>query len=309
MNREIILDKNMQELTPQGDINFPFNLMHITLSHYPFYNFPCHWHPELEITYILEGEMTYIVNQTSLHLKKTDCILVNTNALHAGEQYQSSDCRYICFVFDPVLIYGFEHSVCRTDFVAPILDNTNFDYILIDERDPEHLSCCDLIGRLDMLATQEEDGYPLLITSVLFHLWYLIYQVYNRKLVLYPDIVITPAQERQIQRLKDALAFIYENYASNITLSEIADSCHTSKSEFCRLFKQALHQSPFDFLLRYRIEQSLALLQDNDLSITEIAIQVGFSGPSYYAEVFKRYMLCSPTAYRKKHLQKTNSEN
>ncbi|MCI8428640.1 MAG: helix-turn-helix domain-containing protein [Lachnospiraceae bacterium] len=65
----------------------------------------------------------------------------------------------------------------------------------------------------------------------------------------------------------------------------------------------------FDFLLRCRIEQSLTLLQNNDLSITDIAIQVGFSGPSYYAEVFKRYMLCSPTAYRKKHLQKTNSEN
>ena len=76
MNREIILGKNLQELTPQGDIEFPFNLMHITLSHYPFYNFPCHWHPELEMTYVLEGEMTYMVNQASLHLKEKDCILV-----------------------------------------------------------------------------------------------------------------------------------------------------------------------------------------------------------------------------------------
>ena len=159
----------------------------------------------------------------------------------------------------------------------------------------------DLVSRLSALDAEKNDGYPLLVKSGLCHLWYLIYQVYNRKLILYPDIVMTPAQARQIQRLKDALAFIYENYTGNITLNEIAASCHTSKSEFCRLFKQALHQSPFDFLLRYRIEQSLALLQNNDLSITEIAIRVGFSGPSYYAEVFKRYMLCSPTAYRKKH--------
>lgn len=202
-------------------------------------NFPCHWHSELEMTYVLEGEMTYMVNQTSLHLKKKDCLLVNTNSMHAGEQYQDSDCQYICFVFDPILIY----------------------------------------------------------------------QVYNRKRVLYPDIVMIPAQARQIQRLKDSLAFIYENYANNLTLDEIANSCHTSKSEFCRLFKQVLHQSPFDFLLRYRIEQRLTLLQKSDYSITEIATQVGFSGPSYYAEVFKRYMLCSPTAYRKKHLQKTSSGN
>ena len=254
------------------------------------------------MTYVLEGEMTYMVNQASLHLKEKDCILVNTNAMHAGEQYQDSDCKYICFVFDPILIYGFDHSLLKTDFISPILDNINFDYILIDDRDPEHQACCDLISRLDSLDVEQKDGYPLLIGSALSALWYLVYQVYNRKLILYPDIIMTPAQERQIQRLKDALAFIYGNYSSNITLSEIANSCHTSKSEFCRLFKQALHQSPFDFLLRYRIEQSLTLLQDDEFSITEIATRVGFSGPSYYAEVFKRYMLCSPTAYRKKHL-------
>ena len=79
----------------------------------------------------------------------------------------------------------------------------------------------------------------------------------------------------------------------------MASACHTSKSEFCRLFKAAMHQTPFDFLLHYRIQKSLPLLCSTDQSATEIAGCVGFSGSSYYSEVFRKYMSCSPSQYRK----------
>ena len=87
--------------------------------------------------------------------------------------------------------------------------------------------------------------------------------------------------------------------SSRITLDEMAAACHTSKSEFCRLFKASMHQTPFDFLLHYRIQKSLPLLCSSDLSVTEIAGSVGFSGSSYYSEVFRKFMQCSPTEYRK----------
>lgn len=77
---------------------------------------------------------------------------------------------------------------------------------------------------------------------------------------------------------------------------------NANKSEFCRLFKATLHQTPFDFLLHYRIQQSLPLLCRPELSLTEIASAVGFSGASYYSEVFRKYTSCSPTEYRKRML-------
>ena len=79
----------------------------------------------------------------------------------------------------------------------------------------------------------------------------------------------------------------------------MASACHSSKSVFCRLFKAAMHQTPFDFLLHYRIQKSLPLLCRTDQSVTEIAGCVGFSGSSYYSEVFRKFMQCSPTEYRK----------
>ena len=109
----------------------------------------------------------------------------------------------------------------------------------------------------------------------------------------------------RIQRLKNALTFIYEHYNEPITLDQMVAACYANKSEFCRLFKATLHQTPFDFLLHYRIQQSLPLLCRPELTITEIATTVGFSGASYYSEVFRKYTSCSPTEYRKRILSGT----
>lgn len=303
MNREIIMDKNMQELTPQGDFSFPYMLLHIVLSDYPFYNFPGHWHPNIEITYILDGEMTYIVNQNALHIEKGDCLLTNGNVLHAGEQYGDSDCRYVCFMFNPAMIYGFDHSIVKREYVAPLLENTNFAYTLFQNHTPAHIMMCGLLDRLIHLDKGTESCYELHVQSTLAEIWALVYQAYEQFLSHY-GTTLNPVKAKQLERLKNSLTFIYEHYQDTITLDEIAASCHTSKSEFCRLFKQVMHQTPFDFLIRYRIEQSLPLLCNEDLTITEVSDSVGFSGPSYYAEVFRKYMQCSPSRYRKEHLDK-----
>ena len=65
------------------------------------------------------------------------------------------------------------------------------------------------------------------------------------------------------------------------------------------MFMAAILQSPFDVLLHYRIQKSLLLLCSTDQSVTEIAGCVGFSGSSYYSEVFRKFMQCSPTEYRR----------
>ena len=58
-------------------------------------------------------------------------------------------------------------------------------------------------------------------------------------------------------RLKAILSFIHENFEKKISLDDIANSVHLCKSECCRFFKKHMQESLFDYLLRYRIEQSI----------------------------------------------------
>ena len=100
--------------------------------------------------------------------------------------------------------------------------------------------------------------------------------------------------------MKMALSFIEENYEKKIALAQIAHACETCQSECCRIFQEILKTSPMEYVNTVRIQNSLNALKNKKKSITEIAYQSGFSSASYYAEVFRKKMGCTPGQYRKK---------
>ena len=75
---------------------------------------------------------------------------------------------------------------------------------------------------------------------------------------------------------------------------------HICKSECCRIFKNYMKESLFDYILKYRIDQSLPDVLDGKDSLTEIALRVGFADSNYFSKVFHRIKGCSPREYRKR---------
>ena len=80
------------------------------------------------------------------------------------------------------------------------------------------------------------------------------------------------------ERIQMMLAFIHRNYAEKITLEQIASSAMISKRECLRCFQTAIGKPPVAYLLEYRIQKAEQLLRATGLSVTEIAMQTGFSG-------------------------------
>ena len=236
MNREIVIDKNMFERNAHGSFGFPINLLHIVMSDYPFGRFNGHWHPEIEITYIADGEMQYHVNEVAYTLKKGDCIFVNRNVLHAGAVDPGTDCIFIVFDFNPILVTGYENSVIDEKYVSPVLNAESFSSCIFTGGGAAHASIQQLVAQMEQHYTGREECYELTIKSILNAIWVLIYRQFT---ALAADAG-TRGESKLIQRAKKALTFIYEHYSEPITLDEMASACHTSKSEFCRLFKAAM---------------------------------------------------------------------
>ena len=95
------------------------------------------------------------------------------------------------------------------------------------------------------------------------------------------------------------VGFIQKNYTRKISLKEIALSGAVGQSKCCKLFAKYFGQTPNTYLNQYRLNKSLEYLQNSDLPITEIALSVGFSGASYYTELFRKCFGKSPTEFRK----------
>lgn len=289
---QILTDSEKKELKAHGSFSFPVLISEEILSSYEGKYFNCHWHPEIELTYVESGEMLYQINDREYHIHAGQALFGNANTLHAGKSSKDNDCHYLSITFDPKLIYGFEHSLIQERYVTPLLCHPQLSSIFFDLSKPWHK---EIISHIKKMGRQKQQTCTeLSIQIALLSFWQLLLQ--NMPEVLKPHSL---REDKDNLRIKTIMTFIEDNYDKKLELKQIAAQIHLCESECCRLFKRYMHQSLFDYLLSYRIKKSLPLLSGTSLSITEIASLCGFSDSNYYAKVFHRYQKCSPSAYRK----------
>jgi len=98
--------------------------------------------------------------------------------------------------------------------------------------------------------------------------------------------------------VKRAVAYLHQNYSRPLARWEIAEAIGVSEDYLTRVFNRELGISPWDYLNRYRILRSQALLRTSDQSIGAIARAVGFKDQAYFSRVFSKQNGVSPQEYR-----------
>jgi AraC-like DNA-binding protein len=98
--------------------------------------------------------------------------------------------------------------------------------------------------------------------------------------------------------VKQAIAYLHQNYMHSVSRWEIADAVGVSEDYLSRVFNRELTISPWDYLNRYRVLQSKALLLQTTDTIGAIAHQVGFKDQAYFSRVFHKVTGMSPQAFR-----------
>jgi AraC-like DNA-binding protein len=90
---------------------------------------------------------------------------------------------------------------------------------------------------------------------------------------------------------------IAENLGQALPIRRLARAAHLSESRFKARFKAEVGIPPADYALRARIDRARQLLWQGDLSVTQVAMRLGFSSTQYFATAFKRYTGRTPSAY------------
>lgn len=98
--------------------------------------------------------------------------------------------------------------------------------------------------------------------------------------------------------ISKAMTYIDLNYHNNISLNDVAESINMSYFYFSRLFKESTGKSFSDYLTEYRIDKSIELMKDEDLSIKQISYDIGYNDPNYFSKIFKKLKGITPTDYR-----------
>ncbi|MDR1176418.1 MAG: response regulator [Treponema sp.] len=100
------------------------------------------------------------------------------------------------------------------------------------------------------------------------------------------------------QKVRQALTYIRNNYARQISLEDISGYIGISRIYLSQIFKKETGQNISDFLLGYRISRAKKMLMDSDLKIYEIADMSGFGSAQYFSRIFKEQTGMNPNEYR-----------
>ena len=140
---------------------------------------------------------------------------------------------------------------------------------------------------------KHEDGYELYCTGKLMEL---ISAIYSAGKLLGS---IDEKYRRFSHNIMSATEYMRENFASPLTLGDIAASAHISPSYFHLIFKNSIGVTPARYLLDVRMREAQKLLINTSLPLSEIAGMCGFDSQSYFTDVFRREEGVTPGKFRR----------
>ncbi|MGI6703748.1 MAG: helix-turn-helix transcriptional regulator [Clostridia bacterium] len=114
-----------------------------------------------------------------------------------------------------------------------------------------------------------------------------------------------------LQVFEEALEYIERNFANDITLEDVSEHVHISTYYFSHGFKRFTGITFKEHLTKTRIKEAKRLLLTTDLTIGEVARQVGYDDPNYFSRVFKNIEGIPPSKFKmskKVHLERIFSE-
>ena len=116
------------------------------------------------------------------------------------------------------------------------------------------------------------------------------------------------SRSEYIFRINKVIDYIQANLKSSITLDSLATQANFSKYHFHRIFSSVMGETLGHFIQRIRVEKAAAYLINNpNLSVTEILLECGFTSCAHFSRVFKERFNISPTQWRNKN--NSNSKN
>lgn len=104
--------------------------------------------------------------------------------------------------------------------------------------------------------------------------------------------------------INDVIIYLHTNYQSRITINDLTKNFHINRTTLSEKFRLCTGMSIKAYLIRLRIRIAAVMLRDTMLPISDIVYKVGFSEVNHFGRMFKKYMNCSPSEYRKnfKHM-------
>ena len=249
-----------------------------------------HLHEALEFLYVTKGCIRCHLDRQELLLQPGDILFINGNVAHKTESLgEHTDCSLFQFQHPATLE---SHLQCLKEYLTAEEVSSH----VFPKEDEDHEALLRYFDAIAKANESKDKGYEFIVASGIYG----ILGILHRRRFLSAGQEL--CNQEQLERLLPVFAYMDQNYAEHLTLEELARCTGFHKAYFCRLFKQATGGTVVDYLNFVRVRNAEKFLRNHSSAI-EAAYLAGFSSPSYFSKVFRKYRHCSPSDYKKICLQ------
>ncbi|MBR4910959.1 MAG: AraC family transcriptional regulator [Clostridia bacterium] len=245
-----------------------------------------HYHSEIELLYCVEGELAVNLFSNQIILGRGDFMYIAPNTPHSTSANTDFN-EHICVKFvSSVLHVPSSHKIPPVDYFVSQTEN----YTILHSSKENY----DYIRNLFFACVKNfsHDNYYkrlALRASIMQIMTY----VFSES--------VCSATEESPKAVSDVflsvLDYIDRNYAT-VTLEDAANYCSLSYSYFSRIFKSLFNISFSNYVIKKRVEKSLALISNSNHSLNDIALECGFANLSHFIKCFSEEKGMTPKKFR-----------
>lgn len=222
--------------------------------------------------YIIKGEGTVTINGETFHPVEGDIYILPIGSSHTYFSDSSNPWTKIWFN-----AYG------------PVIDSLMHAYRLSTVYHVRGLDIKELFYRLLQTAQTPDEPVRAILNkaSLVFH-----------EIILKISGAVTPAAlhiSAEALKLRD---YLDKHMEEKVSILKLSEAIYRSPSQTIRIFKKEFGVTPYDYLLKKRIETAKLLLLNTNLQVKEIAYKLCFADEHYFSNFFRGKAGCSPVEYK-----------
>lgn len=270
-----------------------FDLRH---EHVPYFANPWHFHPELELNFVISSAGTRFIGQSVERFNGGEIVLLGKNlphywrneaAYYKGESPRPAEAIVARFN-DDFLGKDF-FSLSETRAIRQLFERAASGLQLLE---PLHSRIADQLFQLT-----EKEGFTQLMA--LLNILHDMATSPHACTVISPDYVPSQLLIKQNERLSHVITYLIEHFTEPISLTQVAQRASMNEAAFCRYFKAQTGKTLTQYLIDLRIRYACELLSTGEDSVTQVCFQVGFDNVSHFIQAFRKQRNQTPYVFRK----------
>ncbi len=262
-------------------------------------DYPDHWHTPVEIIMPIENIYSVVVGGHTITLNPTDIIFICPGVIHSLKAHGKG--RRIIFQAEITMFTAIREFESILSLMSPVLK--------ITKENPHdiHKHICNLLLQINEEYNNSNILMETIIYSKLLNIFVLVGRNYTSNSVFFNGMDYQ--NKEYTEKFIFICNYINEHCTEDLNLDKIAKLAGFSKYHFTRLFKQITTTTFYKYLSLKRIEHAQKLLANPGISVTEVALNSGFSGLSAFIRMFKLINHCTPTEYRNMFINVTQTND